>query len=256
VRRAGSLEGMRLQGMPPVSLTRSHTRRVAPDDEKTAEDAAVGAVEEASPRRRRGWRGEKGASAADAAGDGAAARIVLAAILAVSPVDTSGDDGGEARNEGGGGLGVSGNAAGASAPAGSNATHDVGVVGGDGSEETWDLCLVIDPVTDDLEAAKTEVEFLFNLFRKEGLTLTDPQPLNPTAGFTGEVLALCTASQDELEEQAEIMGLNKPLKLPTSAQEKFAKGPRYARVTAPFTVARKAQFHEVPYLLRDYQYFS
>jgi len=242
--------GMRLQGMPPVSLTRSSARRVAPDDERTAEEAAVGAGEEASQRRRRGARGEKGASAADAAGDGAgeeasqrrrrggrgekgasaadAAGDCAAAkngLAAVSSVDTSGDDGGEARSQGGGGLGGGGNAAGAgaSAPAGSNATHDVGEVGGDGPEETWDLCLVVDPKTDDLEAAKTEVEFLFNLFRKAGLTLTDPHPVNAKAGLSGEVFALCTASQDELEEEAEIMGLNKPLKLPASAQEKFAK---------------------------------
>ena len=112
--------GMRLQGMPPVSLTRSSARRVAPDDERTAEEAAVGAGEEASQRRRRGARGEKGASATDAAGDGAgeeasqrrrrgglgekgasaadAAGDCAAAkngLAADSSVDTSGDDGGE-----------------------------------------------------------------------------------------------------------------------------------------------------------------
>ena len=100
--------GMRLQGMPPVSLTRSPARRVAPDVERTAEEAAVGARgekgasatdaagdgagEEASQRRRRGGLGEKGASAADAAGDCAAAKNGRAAD---SSVDTSGDDGGE-----------------------------------------------------------------------------------------------------------------------------------------------------------------
>jgi hypothetical protein len=69
-----------------------------------------------------------------------------------------------------------------------------------------------------------------------------------TRALTGEICALCTALQDELEQEAEIMGLNKPLKLPRAAQKKFGKSAQYGRVTAPFTVARKALFHEVPYL--------
>jgi len=61
--------------------------------------------------------------------------------------------------------------------------------------ENWDLCLVVDPVTKDQEAAQTEVESFFTLLRKEGLMITDPLHLDPNAGFTGKVMALCTASQ-------------------------------------------------------------
>jgi hypothetical protein len=109
----------------------------------------------------------------------------------------------------------------------------------------------VDPVTDNEEHAKKEVEELFKLLSKEGLTLTNPHPLDPKAGFTGQVFALCTASQEELEQEAEIMGLNKPLKLSLAAQRKFNKSQAYGRVTAPFTVARRAQFHRVPYLQGD-----
>ena len=221
---------------------------MAPEDEKTAADGAEGAGETGTgetgakrsrARARREARGAKGAGAADADGGGVA------------------DGGGGGGTEtGGGGVGDGGGDAEAAdaepASARTKAIKDFGEGGGDGSEETWDLCLVVDPVTDDQEAAHAEVDFLFSLFRKEGLTLTNPHPLDPKAGFTGEVFALCTASQEELEQEAEIMGLNKPLKLPAAAQKKFGKSERYGRVTAPFTVARKAQFHEVPYLEGDY----
>jgi hypothetical protein len=116
-----------------------------------------------------------------------------------------------------------------------------------GGKESWDLCLVVDPVTDDESAARREVEDLFLLLRKEGLTLTDPLPLEEEIGYAGKNFALCTASQDELEQEAELMGLNKPLVLSAAAQLKFRKSAQYGRVTAPFTVARKNQFHAVPY---------
>ena len=64
-----------------------------------------------------------------------------------------------------------------------------------GECENWDLCLVVDPVMQDQEAAQAEVESFFTLLRKEGLTITDPLHLDPNAGFTGKVMALCTASQ-------------------------------------------------------------
>ena len=250
----------RAAGMPPDAAPACNpTRRVVPDDEKTEEDAAEGAGDTGAPRApagsrraRRGARGAKGAGAADADGDGAAAEN------GDGGGDGGGGGGGGDAGSGGGGGGDAGTQSGGVGDAGGSALvhtstlKDFGVVGGDGSEETWDLCLLVDPVTDDQEAAHAEVDFLFSLFRKEGLTVTNPHPLDPKAGFTGEVFALCTASQDELEQEAEIMGLNKPLKLPPAAQKKFAKSERYGRVTAPFTVARKAQFHEVPYLVGDY----
>jgi hypothetical protein len=69
-----------------------------------------------------------------------------------------------------------------------------------GEEESWDLCLVIDPVTKDEGHAHAEVEHLFTLLREEGLTTTDPRPLDIKAGFTGKSVALVTASQEEMEQ--------------------------------------------------------
>ena len=69
-----------------------------------------------------------------------------------------------------------------------------------GEEESWDLCLVIDPVTKDEGHAQAEVEHLFTLLRDEGLTTTDPKPLDIKAGFTGKSVALVTASQEEMEQ--------------------------------------------------------
>lgn len=173
-----------------------------------------------------------------------------------TPATGDGDEG-DGREEGQRDGGV---AEDAPADASAGATRDnsgdgvlqkFGVFGGDGTEETWDLCLTVDPVTDNEEHAKKEVQDLFALLTKEGLTLTNPHPLDPKAGFTGQVFALCTASQEELEQEAEIMGLNKPLKLSPAGQLKFRKSESYGRVTAPFTVARRTQFHQVPYLRGD-----
>ena len=116
-----------------------------------------------------------------------------------------------------------------------------------GAQEFWDLCLVVDPVTEDQAAARKEVDELVKLLRKEGLTITDPEPLDPEEGFVGKVFALCTASQGELEQEAELMGINKPLKLSLQAQRKYRKSAQYGRVTAIFTAARREAFHKVPY---------
>ena len=152
------------------------------EGEKPAADTGEGAGEKGPTRTRRSkrqGRREQAASAADAAAASGA-----------------GGDGGED-----GGV-VSG--AGLSEPVRSNT--EFGAVGcpeepktplgrPGGECENWDLCLVVDPVTKDQEAAQAEVESFFSLLRKEGLTVTDPLPMDPNAGFTGEVMALCTASQ-------------------------------------------------------------
>jgi len=207
---------------------------VAPE-ENAAEETGVGGGDESKSKGRRARRQQKSEETANGAGE---------EVLGNAAAETASDA-------------AEGNAISVAVAAdlvdrlGGARTPAPGVVGGDGDAESWDLCLVVDPVTEKEEDARKEVLDLFLLLRKEGLMLTNPHPLDPKAGFTGQVFALCTASQDELEQEAEIMGLNKPLKLPIAAQLKFRKTERYGRVTAPFTVARRAQFHSVPYLDGD-----
>ena len=52
-------------------------------------------------------------------------------------------------------------------------------------------------------------------------------------------------------QEAELMSFNKPLKLPKHVQQRYFKSEQYGRVTTAFTVARKEQFHTVPYLRGD-----
>ncbi|KAJ1492587.1 calcium-activated chloride channel-domain-containing protein [Baffinella frigidus] len=120
-----------------------------------------------------------------------------------------------------------------------------------GDKEHWDLCLVVDASTKIEEDAEKEVASLESLLRKEGLTLSQRTLIDPDEGVLGPVMILCTASQPELEQEAEIMYLNKPLKLSEEIAERFSKTGAYGRVTAPFSVARRSAFHESPYLEGD-----
>ena len=182
-------------------------RRVAPSD--AGDDAAEATGEPTASRRQRQQQRRAAEESSLAQGD-------------------------DARGDGAGGVGGE-----ASAPAQAPADF--------GAQEFWDLCLVVDPVTEDQAAARKEVDELVKLLRKEGLTITDPEPLDPEEGFVGKVFALCTASQGELEQEAELMGINKPLKLSLQAQRKYRKSAQYGRVTAIFTAARREAFHKVPY---------
>ena len=48
-----------------------------------------------------------------------------------------------------------------------------------GECENWDLCLVVDPVMQDQEAAQAEVESFFRLLRKEDADGRERNPLQP-----------------------------------------------------------------------------
>jgi hypothetical protein len=58
-----------------------------------------------------------------------------------------------------------------------------------------------------------EVGNLERLLIKEGLTMSERTLLEPDEGACGPVMFLLTATQSELEQEAEIMSINKPLKL-------------------------------------------
>lgn len=118
-------------------------------------------------------------------------------------------------------------------------------------QELWDLVIVIDVETEDEDEAKKEVDCLLGLLRHEGLQITRRELLDESEGACGRVLCLCTATQAELEQEAEIMAISKSLKIPPEVAKHFQKTETYGRVTAPFTRARRGDFHESPFVDDD-----
>jgi len=131
------------------------------------------------------------------------------------------------------------------------------------SNEFWDLCMVIDvaahvstfggehTVQEKMAEAEREISGFLQLLREVGVQHTEYEVIDEHQGVCGPVMILCTASQSEFEEEAEIMTLSKPLILIPEAQGKFGKSATYGRICAPFSVARKTAFHESPYLRGD-----
>ena len=112
----------------------------------------------------------------------------------------------------------------------------------------WDLIVLIDVDTDKEDKAKKEVTNIIERL-KRNLILSAPSLLDSeNLGWRGEVLLLCTAQQDRLEMEAELLGLPKPMVLSGKVATKHGLDCNFARVTAPFSVARRALFHEVPYI--------
>jgi hypothetical protein len=112
----------------------------------------------------------------------------------------------------------------------------------------WDLIVLIDVDTDKEADAEKEVTNIIERL-KRNLTLSAPSLLDSkNLGWRGEVLLLCTAQQDRLEMEAELLGLPKPMVLTDRVASKHGLDRDFARVTAPFSVARRALFHEVPYI--------
>ena len=90
-------------------------------------------------------------------------------------------------------------------------------------EEFWDLLMIIDVQTTDETEAKRELDCLMGLLRHEGLQISRRELLDESEGACGRVMCLCTASQPELEQEAEIMAISKSLKIPRDVAERFNK---------------------------------
>ena len=111
---------------------------------------------------------------------------------------------------------------------------------------SWDLVMIIDVMTEDNLLAEKEIRRLSRYLRVAGVHLSKFVILDDDLKWTGRVLALCTATQDEFEQEAEIWGLSKPLRLSRSVAKTFRLHPNFGHITAPFSVARKWMFHDVP----------
>jgi len=135
-----------------------------------------------------------------------------------------------------------------------------------GRRDHFDLVLVFDLADKDAKKAHFKdgvreltysgLSTIFDHLREEGLSLHYEKDNNELANKKEakkeRVFVLLTASQLELEQEAEKVNLRKPLKIPKVVAEEFNlpefSGGQpfrltYAKISAPFTNAQKNQFH-------------
>jgi hypothetical protein len=116
-----------------------------------------------------------------------------------------------------------------------------------GNPNLWEMVILIDVDAKSESDAETEVKRLYDRLERRLRLSSFGTHAQLQDGWRGKIVIMCTATLAELETEAEILGLLKPMRLKEKIVKDYSLDPDYGRVTAPYSAARRTLFHEVPY---------